>query len=177
MLILKSMLNWDSEIVICSRFVNCDLVIWTQPSGPLCLWQWFVPQESQVGCIFERRHSTLRDKVLMSLRGGCGWAKRFRNPDPTKGRGLFWPMSSFSVVTLLCDKGPKWDLTAHPEQLLIRPLAYQGKPSNRICGVAQHQKTLSFFSNIYLWNRNSWSRQWWRKAERLSKASISKVWR
>ena len=30
------MLNWDSEIVICSRFV-----IWTQPSGPLCLWQCF----------------------------------------------------------------------------------------------------------------------------------------
>ena len=23
------------------RFVNCDLVIWTQPSGPLCLWQCF----------------------------------------------------------------------------------------------------------------------------------------
>ena len=35
------MLNRDSEIVICSRFVNCDLVIWTQPSGPLCLWQCF----------------------------------------------------------------------------------------------------------------------------------------
>ena len=27
MLILKLMLNRDSEIVICSRFVNCDLVI------------------------------------------------------------------------------------------------------------------------------------------------------
>ena len=39
--ILKLMLNRDSEIVICSRFVNCDLVIWTQPSGPLCLWQCF----------------------------------------------------------------------------------------------------------------------------------------
>ena len=39
MLILKLMLNRDSEIVICSRFVNCDLVIRTQPSGPLCLWQ------------------------------------------------------------------------------------------------------------------------------------------
>ena len=35
------MLIRDSEIVICSRFVNCDLVIWTQPSGPLCLWQCF----------------------------------------------------------------------------------------------------------------------------------------
>ena len=44
------MLNRDSEIEICSRFVNCDLVIWTQEvtlvrwtqsSGPLCLWQCF----------------------------------------------------------------------------------------------------------------------------------------
>ena len=35
------MLNRDSEIVICSRFVNCNIVIWTQPSGPLCLWQCF----------------------------------------------------------------------------------------------------------------------------------------
>ena len=34
------MLNWDSEIEIWSRFVY-ELVIWTQPSGPLCLWQWF----------------------------------------------------------------------------------------------------------------------------------------
>ena len=37
--ILKLMLNQDSQIVICARFVNCDLVICTQPSGPLCLWQ------------------------------------------------------------------------------------------------------------------------------------------
>ena len=39
--ILKLMLNRDSKIVICSILwtVNCDLVIWTQPSGPLCLWQ------------------------------------------------------------------------------------------------------------------------------------------
>ena len=34
------MLNRDFGIVICDMwFVNCDLVIWTQPSGPLCLWQ------------------------------------------------------------------------------------------------------------------------------------------
>ena len=41
--ILKLMLNRDSKIVICSILwtVNCDLVIWTQPSGPLCLWQCF----------------------------------------------------------------------------------------------------------------------------------------
>ena len=37
--ILMLMLNRDSKIVICSIFVNCDLVILTQPSGPLCLWQ------------------------------------------------------------------------------------------------------------------------------------------
>ena len=40
--ILKLMLSRDSEIVICSIClwtVYCDLVIWTQPSGPLCLWQ------------------------------------------------------------------------------------------------------------------------------------------
>ena len=33
------MFNRDSDIALCSRFVNCDLVTWTQPSGPLCLWQ------------------------------------------------------------------------------------------------------------------------------------------
>ena len=40
--ILKLMLSRDSEIVICSIClwtVYCDLVIWTRPSGPLCLWQ------------------------------------------------------------------------------------------------------------------------------------------
>ena len=40
--ILKLMLSRDCEIVICSIClwtVYCDLVIWTQPSGPLCLWQ------------------------------------------------------------------------------------------------------------------------------------------
>ena len=39
------MLSRDSEIVICSIClwtVYCDLVIWTQPSGPLCLWQCFI---------------------------------------------------------------------------------------------------------------------------------------
>ena len=38
--ILKSMLNWGSEIEILSRFVK-DFVIWTQPLVPLCLWQCF----------------------------------------------------------------------------------------------------------------------------------------
>ena len=33
------MLNRNSEIIIGSRFVNFQLMIWTQPSGPLCLWQ------------------------------------------------------------------------------------------------------------------------------------------
>ena len=35
---LKLMLGWDSEDEICSRFVF-EIVIWSQPSGPLCLWQ------------------------------------------------------------------------------------------------------------------------------------------
>ena len=38
--ILKMIPVWDSEDVICSRSV-WELVIWTQPSGPLCLWQCF----------------------------------------------------------------------------------------------------------------------------------------
>ena len=38
--IFKVMLGWDSENEIWSRFVF-KLVIWTQPSGPLCLWQCF----------------------------------------------------------------------------------------------------------------------------------------
>ena len=38
--ILKMMLGRDSEDEIWSRFVF-ELVIWTQPSGPLCLWQCF----------------------------------------------------------------------------------------------------------------------------------------
>ena len=32
------MLGWDSQDEIWSRFVF-ELLIWTQPSGPLCLWQ------------------------------------------------------------------------------------------------------------------------------------------
>ena len=36
---LVEMLNRDSEILIWSKFVNCKLVIWTQLSGPLRLWQ------------------------------------------------------------------------------------------------------------------------------------------
>ena len=36
--ILKLMLSRDSEIEVWSRFVF-ELVIWTQPSGPLCIWQ------------------------------------------------------------------------------------------------------------------------------------------
>ena len=36
--ILKLMLGRDSDDEIWSRFVF-ELVIWTQPSGPLCLWQ------------------------------------------------------------------------------------------------------------------------------------------
>ena len=36
--ILKLMLNRDSEIEIWWTFVQ-ELVIWTQSSGPLCLWQ------------------------------------------------------------------------------------------------------------------------------------------
>ena len=36
--ILKLMLGRDSEDEIWSRFVF-ELVIWTQSSGPLCLWQ------------------------------------------------------------------------------------------------------------------------------------------
>ena len=39
--ILKLMLGRDSEDEIWSRFVF-ELVIWTQPSGPLCLWQCFI---------------------------------------------------------------------------------------------------------------------------------------
>ena len=53
------MLNWDSEIVIWSRFgncelwtVNCKLVIWTQPSGPLCLWQCFAVDISYIHYLF-----------------------------------------------------------------------------------------------------------------------------
>ena len=38
--ILKLMLGRDSEDEIWSRYVF-ELVIWTQPSGPLCLWQCF----------------------------------------------------------------------------------------------------------------------------------------
>ena len=38
--ILKSMLGRDSENESLSRFVQ-EIVIWTQPSGPLCLWQCF----------------------------------------------------------------------------------------------------------------------------------------
>ena len=38
--ILKLMLGRDSEDEIWSRFV-WELGIWTQPSGPLCLWQCF----------------------------------------------------------------------------------------------------------------------------------------
>ena len=38
--ILKLMLGRDSEDEIWSRFVF-EPVIWTQPSGPLCLWQCF----------------------------------------------------------------------------------------------------------------------------------------
>ena len=37
--ILKLMLGRDSEDEIWSRFVF-ELVIWTQPLGPLCLWQY-----------------------------------------------------------------------------------------------------------------------------------------
>ena len=37
-LILKLMLGQESEDEIWSRFMF-ELVIWTQPSGPLCLWQ------------------------------------------------------------------------------------------------------------------------------------------
>ena len=43
--ILKLMLSRDSEVVIfsiCLWTVYCDLVIWTQPSDPLCLWQCFI---------------------------------------------------------------------------------------------------------------------------------------
>ena len=47
------MFGWDFKVNAYLRFwncntyvqdlwtVNCDLVIWTQPSGPLCLWQCF----------------------------------------------------------------------------------------------------------------------------------------
>ena len=37
----RLMFGWDSEDEIWSRFVF-ELVMWTQPSGPLCLWQCFV---------------------------------------------------------------------------------------------------------------------------------------
>ena len=40
---------WDFEVDTCSRFwrwnlikICVQLVIWTQPSGPLCLWQCFI---------------------------------------------------------------------------------------------------------------------------------------
>ena len=48
------MFGWDFKVNAYLRFwncntyvqdlwtVNCDLVIWTQPSGPLCLWQCFI---------------------------------------------------------------------------------------------------------------------------------------
>ena len=39
--ILKLMLGWDSADEIWSRFMF-QLVMWTQPSGPLCLWQCFL---------------------------------------------------------------------------------------------------------------------------------------
>ena len=39
--ILKLMLNRNSEVVIWSRFVNCELVTWTETPGPWCLWQCF----------------------------------------------------------------------------------------------------------------------------------------
>ena len=42
--ILKLMLNWDSELSELKFWRFKELVIWTQPSGPLCLWQCFVCQ-------------------------------------------------------------------------------------------------------------------------------------
>ena len=51
--ILKMMLGRDSEDEIWSRFVF-ELVIRTQPSGPLCLWQCFSSGEHSLSVIFSR---------------------------------------------------------------------------------------------------------------------------
>ena len=174
MLILKSMHNWDSEIIICSRFVNCDLVIWTQPSGPLCLWQCFCSTGISGWLYFWTPSQYFAWQSFDVVEGWLWLGQALSKPWPYQRGGSFDPCQVFQWF-LLSDIGPKWDLTAHPEYFLIRLWAFQGKPSNKICGVAQNQKTLSFFSNIYLWNRNSWSWQWWRKAERRSKASICKI--
>ena len=48
--ILKLMLDRDSEDEIWSRFVF-KLVIWTQPSGPLCLWQCFQSIDWWLDCL------------------------------------------------------------------------------------------------------------------------------
>ena len=74
------MLNRDSEIVICSRFVNCDLVIWTQPLGPLCLWQCFCFISVFLN-LFERTPTVNQDWVVsgsLSLRQSLQGNKQTR---------------------------------------------------------------------------------------------------
>ena len=64
--ILKLMLGRDSEDEIWSRFVF-EFVIWTQPSGPLCLWHCFshgalltsnVNDQCSDWCLEQRRGDT-----------------------------------------------------------------------------------------------------------------------
>ena len=59
--ILLLMFGWGYEVESrfwnCSRFVNCDLVIWTQPSGPLCLWQ----------CFYKRHHGQVNVSLQPNL--------------------------------------------------------------------------------------------------------------
>ena len=74
--ILKLMLGQNSEDEICSRFVfelviwpkQVTLVSWTQPSGPLCLWQCFISRPISLFCaIFLMYPSSLRWAATMSL--------------------------------------------------------------------------------------------------------------
>ena len=68
-----------------------------------------------------------------------GWlwlGQALSKPWPYQRGGSSDPCQVFQWF-LLSDIGPKWDLTAHPEYFLIRLWAFQGKPSNKICGVAQ----------------------------------------
>ena len=81
----KSMLGQDSEDEIWSRFVF-ELVIWTQPSGPLCLWQRF--------------HFTPGPRAWG---GGRILPKPWILQESDKGQIYYWSIQTCSRIMLLFD--------------------------------------------------------------------------
>ena len=77
--ILKLMLGRDSEDEIWSRFVS-EVVVWTQSSGPLCLWQclylpiWMPVNISLLLCIFNWYAYNCKAKYV------CGYIYGSINP-------------------------------------------------------------------------------------------------